>query len=353
MKSLRRIPSKLPKLLFLAALLALVPAALARNTWHVNGKHGSDNNDCKSRQHACKTIGHAISLASWGDTIMVAPATYKENPIITISLKIIGSGAKTTIVENVVKGRVFTILSTTHVRLSKLTIRNGYTYYSGGGIGNRGTLTIDNCTITRNRSAYQAGGIANWATLTINNSTISGNDVEDPGGPGGIYNGGTLTINNSTIIGNGDPDCGDGIDSNGTLTISNSTISENRASGSGGGINGNATLQNTILANNSGGNCNGTMTSEGYNLSDDGTCSFNGPGDFNNTDPKLGKLGYHGGSTQTIPLLEGSPAIDAGNPNGCTDGKGHLLKTDQRGKPRPDREDKTGCDMGAFERQSD
>jgi len=27
------------------------------------------------------------------------------------------------------------------------------------------------------------------------------------------------------------------------------------------------------------------------------------------------------GPTQTIPLLSGSPAIDAGNPSGCTDGK--------------------------------
>jgi hypothetical protein len=45
----------------------------------------------------------------------------------------------------------------------------------------------------------------------------------------------------------------------------------------------------------------------------------------------------------------GLPASIAGLP----DGHGHLLKTDQRGKPRPDKEDKTGCDMGAYERQKD
>ena len=39
----------------------------------------------------------------------------------------------------------------------------------------------------------------------------------------------------------------------------------------------------------------------------------------------------------------GSPAIDTGNPNGCTDGLGHLLKRDQRGQPRPDKEDTGGC----------
>jgi len=54
-----------------------------------------------------------------------------------------------------------------------------------------------------------------------------------------------------------------------------------------------------------------------------------------------------------MALSPGSPAIDAGNPSGCTDGQGHLLTTDQRGMPRPDKEDKSGCDMGAFESQND
>ena len=95
------------------------------------------------------------------------------------------------------------------------------------------------------------------------------------------------------------------------------------------------------------------MTSHGYNLSSDGTCNFNARGDLNNHDPLLGPLQNNGGPTQTMALLPGSPAIDAGNPSGCTDGQGHLLKTDQRGMPRPDREDIVGCDMGAYERQSD
>jgi hypothetical protein len=143
------------------------------------------------------------------------------------------------------------------------------------------------------------------------------------------------------------------------VTINNGTVSGNFAEncygdGDGGGIYGNVTLQNTIVANSPyGGDCDGTMTSNGYNLSSDNTCNFHQTGDLNNTNPLLGPLQNNGGPTLTEALLDGSPAIDNGNPSGCTDGQGHLLNTDQRGMPRPDREDSGGCDRGAYERQSD
>jgi hypothetical protein len=382
-----------------ALFLAVTPIAMASSKWYVDGVNGSDNNDCKSRQHACKTIGHAISLASSGDSIMVAAATYTENLGISFSLTIVGSSAATTIIDGGDVNTVVTISSTqAHVGLSKVTVRNGLAQY-GGGINNAGTLTINNSTLSRNSATNssghsQGGGISNYGTLTINDSTVSGNSVDvgfgggisNTGGGtltinnstlsgnrssggghctrlcakgGGIYNAyGTVTINNSTLTGNSVDQYGGGISNEqGTVAINNSTLTGNSAIGYGGGISsyyGSATLQNSIVANSpKGGNCSGSMTSKGYNLSSDGTCNFNGTGDLNNTDPMLGQLGNYGGPTQTIPLLSGSPAIDAGNPSGCTDGKGHLLKTDQRGRPRPDKEDTGGCDMGAYERQKD
>jgi hypothetical protein len=60
--------------------------------------------------------------------------------------------------------------------------------------------------------------------------------------------------------------------------------------------------------------------------------------------------GFIGGTTQTV---SGSPAIDAGDASGCTDGQGNLLNADQPGMPRPDPGDTGGCDMGADERQND
>ena len=63
-------------LLLTAMADALAPAAVA-TTWYVNGVTGSNSNNCMSPTAACKTIGHAISLAASGDSIMVG-AVHRE-----------------------------------------------------------------------------------------------------------------------------------------------------------------------------------------------------------------------------------------------------------------------------------
>jgi hypothetical protein len=360
-------PSLTKRLLIALSLsLALAPAALASSTWYVDGVNGNDSNDCKSRISSCATIGHAIGLAASGDSVMIAPSVYTENLTINMSLKLNGAGATKTIIDGGQTIRVISILNAAaNVTLSKVTIRNGVAA-GGGGILNWGILTVNNSTVSGNfaASSYSAtgAGIYNSGTLTINNSTLSGNS----GGSnfiygGAIYSSGKLSITNSTLSGNsanGSTGGGGGgiYVASGTARISNTTISGNSGTPSGGGIynSGQVTLQNSIVANNpSGGNCAGTVTSNGYNLSSDGTCSLNTTGDLNNTNPKLGPLRNNGGSTKTQALLSGSPGIDAGNPAGCTDNHGHLLKTDQIGQPRPDKEDTGGCDIGAYEKQSD
>jgi len=410
-------------LLLVACLPLTAQIPRPRHVLYVDGVHGSDSNNCKTRKAACKTIGHAISLASPDDAILVGPATYYENLTINFNLGIIGSDATTTIIDGERQNSVIAIPSDTTVVLAGLTIRNGEGQQggSGGGIENGGRVTIYNSIITDNVSAYgegesDGGGIYNWGTLTLDHSTVSQNQVTGDyysyGGGiynagsltinnstvsdnsalttdaygAGIFNGGTLSVNRSTISGNGGGDGdypeGAGIDNSavasitnstiygndggeggglgneygGTATVSNSTISGNSAKYGGGGISNGVlvTIQNSILAGNIGGNCSGTITSMGYNLSSDNTCNLDGPGDLKNREPKLTPLQNNGGPTQTAGELPGSPTIDAGNPNGCTDGEGHLLTTDQRGAPRPgkNKQDKR-CDMGAFEIQHD
>ena len=354
-------------LLLLVLFAALTPNVMASNTWYVDGVNGSDTNDCKSLANACATIGHAISLASSGDSVMVSPTTYLENLTIDISLQLTGSGAAKTIIDGGGAGSVIAILNTSAVvGVSGVTMRNGIAS-GGAGILNWGTLTVNNSTLSGNMALSETsaagGGIFNSGALTITNSTLSGNTGSSRFMFGGaIYNSGTLTLTNSTLSQNGSNGSvgggGGGIYNAGTASINNSTLSGNSASGDGGGgiYNGGGavTLQNSIVANSKlGGNCLGSLTSNGYNLSTDKTCAFNNSGDLNNTKLRLGHLKNNGGPTHTIALPSGSPAVDAGNPNGCTDGQGNLLTTDQRGMPRPDKEDSGGCDMGAYERQSD
>jgi hypothetical protein len=481
-------------LLAVTMLLALASSAGASNRWYVDGIKGSDSSSCASRKYACRTIGHAISLASAGDSVLVAAAMYPENLTIDVSLRITGAGASTTIIDGGGLNTVVTIPNAnTQVTISKLTIQNGFapSGVDGGGISNHGGwLTISNSVISRNNSLWGnrggggvyssggtllitrstitanvatpygggicingsktairgstvsgnnvmpgefGGGIANFGTLTIRDSFIHNNIGNAAGGGiynggkltvrntvfsgnypyqeiggegGGIANGGTLVVTTSTFTGNY-ADWGGGVANSGgalsitrsnfsgntalhggggiwneagSVTVSNSTltgnaqlmgpsgggafngwggfhnvtISANSAFGEGdrgGGITGGGTIRNSIVANNSPYNCGGSPpASDGYNLASDSSCNFASAGDLNNTDPQLGPLQNNGGPTQTMALPPGSPAVDAGNPNGCTDGHGHLLKTDQRGEPRPDPGDiGVGCDVGAYE----
>jgi hypothetical protein len=369
-------------IVLLLLFIVLASNVFAVTTWYVNGLTGSDSNNCLSSAMPCKTIGHGISLASSGDSIKIASATYSANPTIGINLTLAGSSALTTIIDGGGKGTVISVSSGVNVVLSQLTIQNG----SPSGIYNVGMLKITNSTIRnnfvlRNCISYCIGvgaGIRNVGSgvITIRNSTIANNSIHvscSGTGPycfaygGGISNegGGKVTIVNSTLSGNvvvgtkhGLPIgcCGAiamSLDNQTSLAIYSSTIVGNSATSIGGIVGVTTVISNSIVANNVGGNCSSYMVSKGYNLSSDNSCMFSGVGDLNNTNPKLGNLGSYGGPTQTIPLLSGSPAIDAGNPNGCADASGNVLKTDQRGMPRHDPEDAGGCDMGAFEKQSD
>jgi hypothetical protein len=156
------------------------------------------------------------------------------------------------------------------------------------------------------------------------------------------------------------------------VTTDHSTLSANRATGgyggggteqsgpggtaAAGGIYNTGTLRtrNTIIAANtvSGPGSNrdpdlsGNLGSRGHNLVGDST----GGSGFDSTDlldvdPQLGPLQDNGGSTQTMALLPGSPAIDAGDNR-------HAPDWDQRGAGFPRIVNGT-IDIGAFEFQGD
>ena len=229
---------------------------------------------------------------------------------------------------------------TTTFVLTNMIIRNNQNDSGGGGLYAYygGKTILNNATINDNKGSY-GGGIYysdQYGTdaLQMTNVTIYSNTAQ--------YNGGGLYLSYAT----------DGAGS----TATNVTLANNRViSGTGGNIYNNNSilnLKNTIVAhgmiisgtvdNNCAGNPGPNITSQGYNLDSGNTCGLSATGDIVNTNPLLDSaLADNGGSTPTLALLAGSPAINKGTCTGAP-------STDQRGYPRPDPISHQ-CDIGAYE----
>ena len=256
------------------------------------------------------------------------------------------------------------------VTLTDDTISGNTADQSGGGIFDNGssTYTITNTSILDNTAVagctcgvdFVGGGgivadggninpgwmltgdtIANNTAGSTNNPSVPGGGIDEDGGD-------KFTVVNTTITGNTASGIGGGYESSGggTHKLTNVTIDGN-TSGSGGAdldsAGGHFTVANTLVAHGNPVNCAFTTspTSLGHNLDTGTTCGFNATGDLTNrATPGLGPLADNGGATQTEALLNGSPAIDAGDNSLCP-------AADQRGAPRPQG---PACDIGAYER---
>ncbi|MGB0388307.1 MAG: choice-of-anchor Q domain-containing protein [Ardenticatenaceae bacterium] len=247
--------------------------------------------------------------------------------------------------------------------ISDSMIRDNEAKIDGGGvyIPNDGTATIERSTFRNNEAGLYGGGLCNGGEATVNDTTFRDNEASQGGG---IWNFETLAVNNSTVSGN-EAKSGGGIFNRDSLKLNNVTVTNNNAKNGGGLYNQkSAKVQNSILAGNvapTNADCRGKHTSLGYNLVGK-TCStvasdlVLGKGDLagQNIDDVLKDLSNNGGPTETHALVKDSPAIDAGNPKGCTDSSGDKLMTDQRGKKRPvdgDHDYKKTCDIGSYELQ--
>ena len=367
-----------------------------------------------------QTIADAVS----GDTITFDAAlagqtiTLTSTLVIDRNLTIDGSTlASKIIISGNNSVRVFYVNPDITVTIDALIIRNGSSTYYGGGIHNRGILTVLNSTFSENRvsgndAQTKGGAIANYeGVLSVSNSIFSANSAEyDLDAVGGGYGGaiyslfgeltvtdsifdgnlgsrggaivcevGTMTVTdsaflsnsaislaaadggaifqycnltiivnstfsdnsatlggaihtddnvnslivvNSTFHSNMASTAGGGIVNYGGLIVVNSTFSDN-TSPSGGAINnglgGNLSLRNSILANSVGGvdcsksdatpdieNINNLIETKGIGLESCGVSDLT-------SDPMLGPLADNGGFTNTMALLPGSPAVDAGN----------------------------------------
>ena len=235
--------------------------------------------------------------------------------------------------------------------VSDSTFADNTSFSGGGGFLNQetGTMTVSDCTIADNIGGGYGGGFKSDGTLTVSDCTIADNSAWYGGGMTGQY--GTMTLIDTTIVGNatvpgsgayagGAAGSGGGIfELSGTVTVSDCTIADNSAAIYGGGLwvnTGTATLDNTIVALNNTDISGGVSSSSAYNLIGTGgsgglTSGVNG-NQVGVANPGLSPLRDYGGPTQTIALLPGSPAIDAGSNALAVDPTtGQPLTTDQRG----------------------
>jgi hypothetical protein len=269
------------------------------------------------------------------------------------------------------------------------TVASNNSIDTGGGIiifG--GTNTIDRCVISGN-TGDPGGGVAvlNVTSLAINDSYFEGNSSRSDGG--GITIHGTTTLTNVTFYDNDGPYGGGGISVGGSwdeyraANLVNVTLVSNYAHASGGGYGGGlyvgyrgiANLNHVTLAENTSNNGNaifanygnmtvvssilsddtegdvcgfsngGSLTTSSSNLGSDSSCNLDVNDQVDVTDMHFGTFGNHGGLTQTLSILRGSPAIDYGNP---ADPAGRL---DQRGTALYDGnwDGSVLSDSGAFE----
>ena len=261
------------------------------------------------------------------------------------------------------------------IDIDNSTFTNNQTNQLGGAIFSfpegTGSTLIDQSIFDGNvaTGSGQGGAIYHQSAtsngpLNINTSTFMNNNAHAT--DGSASSGGALwlifapvTITNSTFVGNDATTplplaaddwrrgFGGAIRTSDNTTIVNSTLVNNTAGFVGGAIAGPATVRNTIIANNDGDNpwdiqenCTNVLTNAGNNiqypqkttnLGNDYECF----GSQTAVNPQVGTLGDFGGPTPTVPLLAGSPAINAGS---------NCPATDQRGFAR-----NGVCDIGAYE----
>ncbi len=296
---------------------------------------GTCDADCSLRE--------AIAAANPGDAVTFDAAlngqtiTLSSQITVDKDITINGPGAANLTISGGGSVRIFEVNAGKTIQIAGLTLASG-SWFDGPALFNRGILTVSNVHITGNHAVASSGsGIYNetGATLTVSGCTITGNIADAFGG--GVYNniGSTAAISNTTITGN-TASTGSGIYNNllSNLTVENSTISGNSAVGVYNDDT--ALIRNSILWGNGGSEIyNGDTITVTNSIVQGG---YAGAGNLN-VDPLLGPLADNGGPTQTMALLSGSPAINAGTNSGCP-------ATDQRGISRPQG---VQCDIGAYE----
>jgi uncharacterized repeat protein (TIGR02543 family) len=264
----------------------------------------------------------ALASASSGETIVLAAGTYAPSAALAVSvagLKIEGptSGAEAilsggSVSQTTSDGDIIDVSSTASLTLADVSIRS---------------------TVTGATAAIDDQG-----SLDLESSDVQGNQVSPI-----FADGGTAVIRNSTIADNSFANSVAGVNDSGggDVKLFNDTIAYNDFGLANGGVGGTAEVVNTMIVKNTHADCTAHVTTADASMDSAGTCGGGTvTGITQQASPGITAspgVGANGGTTQTIALLAGSPAIAGGDNSNCP-------ATDQRGVAR------TGhCDLGAYQ----
>jgi CSLREA domain-containing protein len=306
--------------------------------------------------------GCTAGVSNRPDTIDVPAGTYALTAgqlDVQTAMNIVGAGAHATDIQGYSLGQRVLEISSGNTTLEGLTIEGGSTSSTGpednhglgGGIYVRSSagLGIHNVIVKLNHADTSGGGIYSNGVLTVANSSIESNNATFGGGITAF--GTSFAMTNSTVNSNtANNGAGGGLYLASPAGFDNATIADNVSNGTvGGGIAVDdgldpltVHLSNTLLARNRlsevPSNCSTGIASLGFNLADDATCVLNQSGDKEVADAGLSFSVDTNGSTDVLPLTNGSPAIDAAEDESCT-------PLDQIGTARQG----AHCDIGAAE----
>ncbi|NLB14370.1 MAG: hypothetical protein GX826_10195, partial [Gammaproteobacteria bacterium] len=360
--------STLQRLLWLCVWAGLLltwfaaPAAAATYTVTNTNDSGAGSLRQAMTQAMATSAADVIEFASSANGVITLQSPLPDLLSSGGALTITGNGAANTIINGNDAHRPFRAVGQPGIQftLRRLTVRNGFTADGEGGAiylgANNGSLTIEDAEFVNNRAYWEGGAIRSaGAAVTVRNSLFQGNTVVDAYGSGISVHDALLKVSNSSFTGHGldsvffvqnsttwlvnvtatgnDSIVAAVLTSGGTLYLSNCLLVGN-ATADLRAINGTTVVYNDSH-NNIIGLQNGTTFIDGVNNNQIGV-----------TAPLLGTLGNYGGTTRTIPLLPGSPAINAGIAIGDNGSNLPTTPADQRGFPRVG-----AIDVGAFESQ--
>ncbi len=309
-------------------LLVLACLALTPPTW---ASAATDYDSLRADIEAANRAGNgAIRLGA--DIILAAPL-----PPITGELIIEGGGHT---ISGGGKYRIFDV-NGGRLAIHNLTLTDGRApdQEEGGAVRALAEATLE---IARssfiNNTAFLGGAIFSDGSLVeIESSSFQQNRARAEGGAVAAHEETRMSVNNSTVAGNSAHVGGAMEVFASVVRMTHVTMMNNAAESVGGAAihrtAGEISLYNSIVGGQPGGmSCANGLTDARGNLSQDGTCSLL----ETRTVPLVGELT---GAPAWFPLLDGSPALDAADPEYCP-------ATDQVGTARPQG---GGCDIGAIE----